>query len=326
MNNLYVYNAFCVWYTNLYRVFCMSAYFEYYKVFYYVSKYHSITLAAEKLSLTQPSVTRAIQNLEQQLGCRLFVRSRKGVELTGDGELIYKRVCTACELLFSAEEDISQAKSMNSGLVKLGIDDIMARRGFLAPAVEEFHEKYPNVSLRIFERDLSSLESAIVGDALDFCILSGAPALPSSGKSVTVRPLGDYPDAIIAGRKFSELARHELTPNELSELPFIASLPGSAARACSDELFSRLQIAPSPFIETASVDFQLHLASLGLGFCIVPFSCARERVRSGELYAIKVLGVGLEREIMLMTSASRPMSFASGKFLDILQRHINRSE
>ncbi len=70
----------------------MSANFEYYKVFYYVAKFRNITTAARELSLTQPSVTKAIQNLETQLDCRLFTRSKRGVTLTTEGEMIYQRI------------------------------------------------------------------------------------------------------------------------------------------------------------------------------------------------------------------------------------------
>ena len=82
-----------------------------------------ITTAARELSLTQPSVTKVIQNLEAQLGCQLFTRSKRGVALTAEGEMILQRIMSACELLFSAEEELEQTKSMNSGIVKIGTDD-----------------------------------------------------------------------------------------------------------------------------------------------------------------------------------------------------------
>ena len=60
----------------------MNANFEYYKVFYYVSKYENLTKAASVLKTSQPAVTRTIHNLENILGCRLFTRSKSGMKLT----------------------------------------------------------------------------------------------------------------------------------------------------------------------------------------------------------------------------------------------------
>lgn len=63
-----------------------------YRVFYYVAQYHSFTKAADMLYSNQPNVTRTIKNLENSLGCALFVRSRKGVQLTPEGEELFTHI------------------------------------------------------------------------------------------------------------------------------------------------------------------------------------------------------------------------------------------
>ena len=82
----------------------MSASFDYYRTFYYVAKYKNFTRAATMLLSSQPSVTRSIQNLESELGCRLFIRSRHGVTLTPEGEMLYRYVAPACERILRGEE------------------------------------------------------------------------------------------------------------------------------------------------------------------------------------------------------------------------------
>ena len=67
----------------------MNVNFEYYKIFYYVARYHNFTKAAKVLGNSQPNVTRAMNCLEQQLGRILFVRTNRGVQLTRDGEQLY---------------------------------------------------------------------------------------------------------------------------------------------------------------------------------------------------------------------------------------------
>jgi DNA-binding transcriptional LysR family regulator len=63
----------------------MTSNFEYYKIFYYVAKYGNLTRAAAALNTSQPAVTRVIHKLEADLGCRLFIRSKSGMELTAEG-------------------------------------------------------------------------------------------------------------------------------------------------------------------------------------------------------------------------------------------------
>ncbi len=64
----------------------MNSNFEYYKVFYYVAKYENLTKASSVLKTSQPAVTRTIHNLENELGCRLFTRSKSGMKLTPEEE------------------------------------------------------------------------------------------------------------------------------------------------------------------------------------------------------------------------------------------------
>ena len=71
--------------------------FEHYKIFYYVAKFQNITMAANYLFLSQPSISRCVKNLEDELGCKLFVRSKKGVELTTGGEMLFKHISIACK-------------------------------------------------------------------------------------------------------------------------------------------------------------------------------------------------------------------------------------
>ena len=66
---------------------------EYYKIFYYVAKYQNFTKAARVLGSNQPNITHAMNRLESQLNCVLFIRSNRGVTLTPEGELLYSPHC-----------------------------------------------------------------------------------------------------------------------------------------------------------------------------------------------------------------------------------------
>ena len=72
---------------------------DYYRIFEAVARHRSFTRAAEALVNSQPNLTRAVHNLEAELGCRLFLRSSRGVELTPEGEALYAHVTAAMEQL-----------------------------------------------------------------------------------------------------------------------------------------------------------------------------------------------------------------------------------
>ena len=81
----------------------MNSNFEYYKVFYYVAKYENLTKASSVLKTSQPAVTRTIHNLENELGCRLFTRSKSGMKLTPEGRTFYSYVSAGCAQFFKGK-------------------------------------------------------------------------------------------------------------------------------------------------------------------------------------------------------------------------------
>ena len=82
--------------------------YDYYRIFYFVAQYHSFTKAAEILKNNQPNITRCMNNLESELGCKLFIRSHQGVTLTAEGEKVYERVAVAYEQLRTVEEELAR--------------------------------------------------------------------------------------------------------------------------------------------------------------------------------------------------------------------------
>ena len=122
--------------------------YEYYKIFYYVGKHKNITRAAVELYSSQPAVTRAIQNLETELGCRLFVRTKNGVEFTHEGQTLFDYVRIAHMQIMKGENEINHAISAESGTIYIGTT-VTALHNFLFDILDDFHLKHPNVKLKI---------------------------------------------------------------------------------------------------------------------------------------------------------------------------------
>ena len=126
----------------------MNTNFENYKTFYFVAKYGNITAAAEALYSEQPNVTRAIKNLERDLGCVLFTRSNKGVTLTPEGEKLYRRVSIAYEQITAAEEELSRYNGFEEGILRIGVSET-ALHEVLLSALCKFHSLYPKIKFNL---------------------------------------------------------------------------------------------------------------------------------------------------------------------------------
>ena len=93
------------------------------RYFDYVAKYSNFTKAAHALGNSQPNITRAMNCLEQQLGCSLFIRNNRGIQLTPEGEKLYTHVSVAMSQLLEAEEELSDSSSLTTGSVSIGASE-----------------------------------------------------------------------------------------------------------------------------------------------------------------------------------------------------------
>lgn len=145
--------------------------YDYYRIFYYVAQYKSFSRAAEILENNQPNITRCMNNLENELGCKLFVRTNRGVTLTPEGTRLYEHVAVAFEQIEVAEKEISMDNSLESGIVTIGASET-ALRLMLLNKLEEFHEKYPRVRLRISNHSSPQAVKALEDGLVDFAVVT----------------------------------------------------------------------------------------------------------------------------------------------------------
>lgn len=140
-----------------------------YRYFYEVARQGSIKAAADKLFISQPSLTTAIKKLEAQLGAELFIRRSKGVELTEYGWVYFRYVQEVQEKHSQMIHQLSDMKLRSDGKVKLGVGEAwwacFARR-----AIEQFCQRYPASSMHIeFGNGLSMLHH-LINDEIDLFV------------------------------------------------------------------------------------------------------------------------------------------------------------
>ena len=139
-----------------------------------VAECGSISKAAKKLYVTQPSLSQYIQSIEKQLGIQLFDRKSSPLSLT-DAGIVYvkwaKQMLAMEQSLQSALDDLMQ---LQSGTVRLGASSFRVRC-LLAQSIAAFHAAYPKIHMAIHEAEMNQLEQLLSDNQLDFVIGSGNP-------------------------------------------------------------------------------------------------------------------------------------------------------
>lgn len=171
----------------------MNVNFEYYKIFFYVAKYKNFTKAAHVLHNSQPNVTRAMNCLEQELHCILFVRTNRGVYLTPEGEKLYVRVSAAMQQFQLAEEELSDGVDLEHGTILIGASEI-ALNIFLLDYLRTFHREYPGVRLKISNHSTPQADPCGAQRRKRFCRGDDTHTGRSAAQRSFVGGLSGYPD------------------------------------------------------------------------------------------------------------------------------------
>ncbi|XEC94287.1 LysR family transcriptional regulator [Paenibacillus tarimensis] len=289
---------------------------ELYRVFYFTAKAGSLSKAAEELYITQPAVTHSIKQLEARLGGQLFFRTSRGVNLTNEGEVLFKYIEQAYNLISAGERTIAGMHQLLQGEIKIGAGDTLCKH-YLLPHLETFHRNFPDIKFQVTNRTTPETVNLLKQGKIDFGIVN----LPIQDRSITVRESIRIEDCFIAGEKFKHLSEQPVSVEALAEYPILLLEKGTSTRAYIDAFAGRSGIAITPEIELGSIDLLVEFARTGLGVaCVIKNFIAKELAQS-LVYEIQLSDPIPPRTIGVITLKNVPLSAAASRFIELLPGH-----
>ena len=292
----------------------MNISYDAYRVFYYVAKYRSFTQAAGALQNSQPNITRTVKNLEQALGCTLFLRSNRRVELTAEGETLYRHVSAAFDQLQSGEEEISRGKGLQGGILRVAATEV-ALRILLLPVLAQFRAQYPGAHIRLLSRSTPSAVSDLKNGLADLAVVA-TPV--SSEKSLKETRLLTFQEVAVGGSAYAELSKAPASLEEIARYPLICLGRNTSTFDFYSRYFSEHGLSLQPDIEAAAADqvFPLVQANLGIGF--VPSAFLKGEAVGKSMFPISLTEPIPPRHISLLTSQAHPMGPAARELVKLL--------
>ena len=288
---------------------------EYYKVFYYVAKYGSVTKAAGELAISQPAVSQALKQLERNLGVPLFFRAARGIKLTGEGQLLFSYVEKGYEQIELGVQKVRQMQNMELGEIRIGASD-MTLQFYLLPYLEKFHEQYPEIKVIVTNAPTPETLKFLKEGQIDFGIVSTPfSALPE----VSVIPVREIEDIFVAGRRFISYKNRTLDFQELEKLPLVFLENNTSTRSYMDEFLERNGVNVQPEFELATSDMIVQFAKRNLGVGCVVRDFAMEYLASGLLFELRFNKMIPKRQFCVVCSEKLPMSMAASKLLEIME-------
>ena len=214
------------------------------KYFLAVAREENITKAAALLHLTQPTLSRQLMQLEEELGVQLFRRSRYHIELTEDGMLLRRRAQELVDLAEKTTREFTMRETELMGEIAIGAGETRSM-SFLSRAMVSFRERYPKVTFRIFSATADDVKERLDTGLLDMGLLTEPVDV---GRYAFCR-MKERDRWGVLVRLDSPLAGLDsVTPDDLEQVPLIISGRERVQRELANwfgDRWERLQIAAS---------------------------------------------------------------------------------
>jgi DNA-binding transcriptional LysR family regulator len=239
----------------------------------------SISKAAKKLFLTQPSLSSCLQKIEADLGIKLFKRTNTGLLLTFAGERYYQIATDIMKIYSDFEIEVSDINNLKKGRITVGITVYLAT--YMLPVVlPKFKEICPHIEVHIVERNSTELDKALSSGEIDFAIMHTLPFYErSSNPNIDVKPLFKDPILLVTKKDhplshYAEISKDLEYPKIdltlFASEPFIMLNKEQKIRHVSDLILHKANINPIIALTTKSYETARRLACEGIGVTFVP--------------------------------------------------------
>ena len=293
----------------------MKTSLDLYKVFYYVAKNNSITQASNELVVSQPAVSKAIKVLERDLNTTLFNRNKDGVTLTQAGELLYKKISKAMELIISAEEDIDGLNNMEQGTINIGAGNTIMQR-YLMPYIQEFHELYPNINVIVHTVVTEELFKRAQIGLVDIVFTHLPNDIPKGFNTTKIKELHD----ILVVNKDSIYKDKVITKKDLPKLPMVLLPLNASNRKNFNKFCISNNIVINPLMEIGNDLIIEDCAYSGLGVGLVVKEYVQNRLDNKELFELNTTFNIEPKYLVCSVEKNRSNNKIINKFIELLTK------
>ena len=292
----------------------MKTNLELYKVFYYVAKNKNITQAANELVVSQPAVSKSIKVLERDLNTQLFNRNKDGVSLTNSGEILYKKIKEAMELIISGEEDLTSLNNMEQGTINIGAGNTIMQR-YLMPYIKKFHEVYPHINVIVHTVVTEELIRRAQIGLVDIVFTHLPNNIPDNFDIIKLKKLHD----ILVVNKDSIYVDKIIRKKDLTKLPLVLLPYNASNRKNFNKFCNANNIVINPLMEIGNDLIIEDCAQNGLGIGLVVKEYVQNKLDTNELFQLKTSFSFEEKDLVCLVESNRNNNIIIKKFIELLK-------
>lgn len=292
------------------------------RLFMHVVESKSLAEAAEQLHLSQPTVSRQLQQLEAELGTRLFNRDGRTLQLNEAGERVYQHAASLLAQEQQLKDELGSLRDPARGIVHIGAG--LTPSIYLLPAFfASYRRMYPGVEFSVRTGSSEEIVELLHRRTVALGVVT---TVPDNTEGYVCTPLFTDPLRLVV-RPDDPLAVQNAIPfRQLADIPLILLHERSGLRRLIDSVAIQHAVELHPVMETDNLESMNRLVQAGIGAAFLPESAVYEDVRSGRLRTVEIADVSLGSRTISLLHPSGAVAAAPAQFAAYLHRQTRRAE
>ncbi|PWB21529.1 LysR family transcriptional regulator [Flavobacterium sp. HTF] len=278
------------------------------KVFYTVALRLNFTKAATELYISQPAVSKHIQELEETYKIKLFERNGSKIALTPAGEILLKHTKSIFEIYREIDFDLSSFIDNRQGLLRLGASTTISQY-IISPVLARFHQKQQDIKVNLLNGNTEQIENSLINKEIEIGIVEGQ----TKNQSIKYIPFLKDELVLVCNNKNPVVQQNEISLEDLKSLKFITRERGSGTLEVIEYALKQVDVK----ISDLQIEMQLgsteSIKSYLLNsdcFAFMSIHAVSKELQNNELMALDVENLAIERYFYIITllGKSDPLS------------------
>jgi len=285
------------------------------RAFYYVAKYNSFTIAAEKLFISQPAVTAQIKLFENYHDMKLFNKQGRKLFLTHQGKVLFEKA----GIIFDVEDEVStiltQMKELNQGLLEIGCTKAYAKH-IMPSIISVFHRAYPNIKVILEEGSSMAMIESLREFKNEVVVVA---QMEINDSRIQFIPFSQEEIVVVLPVNHPLTRKNELEFCDIVMESVIMKGEGSATRKKILDFYKKHKAVPNVFMESNNTEFIIDLVERGEGISFLVQPSIDQKVKEKKLASRKIRNTQIFLDVSFGYSKTTPLSPAAKAFSEIVK-------
>jgi LysR family transcriptional regulator, low CO2-responsive transcriptional regulator len=284
------------------------------EVFLAIAHAQSFSRAAERIHLSQPTLSQHMGELEEELGVRLFVRHSRSVSLTEPGRVLEDYATRVVATLAAGKQAIAELGGLKRGSLVVGASTTPGT--YVLPArIAKFREQYPGITIALQIGNSRSVEERVRDGEVDVAVIGGHVLGPSE-RCVAAGILDELQLIVPPDHPVKNGA---LSPERLAREQLLIREEGSATRQATERALRQAGVTLRPAMELDHTETIKRAVMAGLGVAFVSRYAVEDEIKSGRLRTLPVQRMKIQRHFHVIHDERRPLSASARAFTASLE-------